>query len=779
MILSEAASLLTSIPGSLIYQLMLVIVLTILFVLAYMQRTSDPSQLTKRWYFASGGLLAIRLALVAISVLAWQLLLDGERALPPLDRYASFTGIVLFAWPLLTIKYRRVVDIVVTSLLILGLVGMLVTVSNLMGKETPYPFNPSTADAAWTLTGLGLAILIIVVLTNLRPPQWGLSLVGFILLTTGYSLHTAWGPREGSLAGFVRWAELVAYPLFSIAGIRALALARPADEDVRAEIMGKRTRLGESDPLAILGELSELISARQISDFASAIVKRVAELTKAELCLLLTPPDPMGQFSIATGYDLIREQLLDGAALDDKSCPVIASALTQQRTLQLPAASKSPDVQTLQVKFNFKTIGPALLVPLITEGAVQGGILLLSPYTLRSWDPEEQNALEQIAGDLAQRILQLSRSPATIKTQASLDKNSYLRQINILEDRIAELAAQLQSGSDVVTLDQTDDQSALLQAHEEALKTIHLLEGEIKSMKATFNDGGINPSSGDAEKREEQFQMLVRELHEVRARLAAAETRRANLKEGGGEGTDMEAAASIANDLHLQMSSILEYAELLLGESVGMLGPTQRSFIEQIQDGIKEMDSLIENLLQITSLEAGPIPTPGPIDLLHCIEEAVTKASPVLREKKIALRMDFPEEMPSINADAKAIIQIVVHLLNNAIGASPDGEEIVLAARLQEAEETHFLLLTFSDAGEGIPTTDLGRVFQPVDQADTQPIRGLGETGMGLSIVKALSEAMGGRVWLDSEVGIGSTFTVLMPVGKRSKEATDEAATMN
>jgi signal transduction histidine kinase len=776
MILTEAATLLMSVPGSLICQLTLVLVLTLLFVLARVQRTSDPSQHTDRWYFASAGLLVIRLALLAISVLTWQLLLDGDLFLPPLDRFASLAGIALFAWPLLNIKHRRAVDLAVMALLVLGLVGMLVTFNDIMGKEEPYPFNPSVADEAWTLTSLGAAILIIVVLYNLHPPQWGLSLSGFMLLTIGYSLHVALGPREGSLAGFVRWAELMAYPLFSIAGIRALALAQPTHEEVRAEIMGKKTQPRESDPLSILDELSELISAEEISDFASAVVKGVAELTKAELCLLLTPPDLMGQFSVATGYDLIREQPIPGAALDDKSCPVIASALTQHRTLQLPAVSKSPDVQTLQEKFNFNTTGPALLVPLIAKGSVRGGILLLSPYTHRSWNAEEQHTLEQVANHLAQRIIQLNRGTHNDKTQISSDKNSYefaLRQISVLEDRIAELAAQLQSGLGAETPDQTKDQYALLQAHEEALATIQVLEREIKSMKASLSEGANNPSSGDAESREEQFQMLVRELHEVRARLAAAETRRVGIKKGDGEEMDMETAVSVANNLRLKMSSILEYAELLLGESVGALGPTQRSFVEQIQDGIKEMGSLIDNLLQITSLEAGPVPTPEPIDLLHCIEVAVTRASPILREKKIALRMDFPEEIPSINADAKVITQIVVHLLNNAIGASPEGEEIVVAARLQEAEEADFLLLTFSDAGEGIPASDLGRVFQPVDQADTEPIRGLGETGMGLSIVKALSEAMGGRVWFHSEVGEGSTFTVLMPVVEGSKEATD------
>jgi signal transduction histidine kinase len=685
----------------------------------------------------------------------------------------------LLVWPFFTAQSSRITNWAVALTLGLGFVGLLLTIGDLIGKDSYLPFNPSSADAIWTLTGLGMAILIMVVLSNLRPSQWGLGLVGFIILAIGYTLHIALGPREGSLPGFVRWAELGAYPLFSIAGVRALTFTQPENEEVKAELLGRRSQLRGADHLLILGELSELISAQQISNFASAVVKGIAELTKAELCLLLTPTDLMGRFSIAVGYDLIREQHIPGAALDSESCPVISTALVQSRTLQLPAASKSPDAKTLQGKLNFKTIGPTLLVPLVTEGVVQGGIMLLSPYTHRSWNPEDQQALELVASHLAQRILHLSLSARTDKHQASSDENSFvaaLRQIGVLEDRIADLTTQLKITPDEGGLSQTDDLSAILKAHKEALGTIQVLEREIKRMKASLSEGANNPSSGDAERREEQFQMLVRELHEVRARLAAAETRRASLEESVGEGTDMEAAASIANGLRLQMSSIDEYAELLLGESVGELGTTQRSFIEQIQGGIKEMDSLLENLLQITSLEVGPIPTVGPIDLLHCIEEAVTKASPVLREKKIALRMDFPEEMPSISGDAEAIIQIVVHLLNNAIGASPEGEEIVVAARLQAAEEADFLLLTFSDAGEGIPTEDLVRVFQPMDQADTEPIQGLGETGIGLSIVKALSEAMGGRVWFDSEVGEGSIFTVLLPVGEGSTKENDETA---
>jgi signal transduction histidine kinase len=233
---------------------------------------------------------------------------------------------------------------------------------------------------------------------------------------------------------------------------------------------------------------------------------------------------------------------------------------------------------------------------------------------------------------------------------------------------------------------------------------------------------------------------------------------------------DIEVIASIAKELRQSMSSIIEYTDLLLGETVGMLGATQRNFIEHVRSAIEKMEGLADNLLQITAVETSKFSlTPEPVDLLQCIEESVTKASAALRDKKLALRMDLPDQIPPIIGEEGVIVQIVAHLLNNAIGASPEGEEIIIAARIQEAEDAEFVMLTISDAGEGIPIEDLGRVFQRVEPADYAPISGLGDSTMGLSIIQELSEAIGGRIWFDSEVGIGSTFTILMPVTDSSR----------
>jgi len=774
MILLEAISLLTSTPGSLVYHLTLAMTLALLFSLAHMFRVQSESPLSIRWCLAAGGLLTARLTLMAIAGMTWLLLVEGNQLLPPMDRFVSVAGIMVFFWALLSTQPHRPGNLSLLIALGLGLLGVIANIVELYVNGIVNPFNSTLADAAWSLAGLFVALSAAITMIMRRPPHWYLSLGGFSLLTAGYALHMTLGPKDNSLAGFVRWAEFGAYPLFTLAATRALALARPVSSVLAQEATMERSPAFGPSRFEILAEIIPLINAEKTSDLATSIVKSLAASMRAELCLLLTAPDPSGQFTIATAYDLIRERHLPGAALDSKNCPVITTALTRHRSLRLPAGSKSPDVQTLQAKLNIESIGPSLLVPLIAEEEVQGGVMLLSPYTRRPWRAEDQAVMEQVASHLAQRLLQLTRT-AMLATRRTVSRNKILseaqRRIDTLEQAIAHLTAQLQPNPDAQGLDQSENLSALLETHKEALETIQVLEAEIERLKATVREGMLNMPPEEIERKPDKYQMAIRELHEIRARLAAAEAGMNSAdRRNPGSLPDIEVIASIAKELRQSMSSIIEYTDLLLGETVGMLGATQRNFIEHVRSAIEKMEGLADNLLQITAVETSKFSlTPEPVDLLQCIEEAVTKASAALRDKKLALRMDLPDQIPPVIGEEGVIVQIVAHLLNNAIGASPEGEEIIIAARIQEAEDAEFVMLTISDAGEGIPIEDLGRVFQRVEPADYAPISGLGDSTMGLSIIQELSEAIGGRIWFDSEVGIGSTFTILMPVTDSSR----------
>jgi len=136
--------------------------------------------------------------------------------------------------------------------------------------------------------------------------------------------------------------------------------------------------------------------------------------------------------------------------------------------------------------------------------------------------------------------------------------------------------------------------------------------------------------------------------------------------------------------------------------------------------------------------------------------------------KDITLQMDFPEDLPPILAEEDALVQILFHLLDNAVAACMEGGVVRLKADTQSMENTCFVLLAVTDTGEGIHPEDLPKVFQRIYRADKGLI---GDTGFGLITVKTLVEMLRGRVWVESERGTGTTYTVLLPAADQAESA--------
>jgi signal transduction histidine kinase len=301
---------------------------------------------------------------------------------------------------------------------------------------------------------------------------------------------------------------------------------------------------------------------------------------------------------------------------------------------------------------------------------------------------------------------------------------------------------------------------------QQAQETISILEAEIARLKTATPPPVPLPTSEELEQLKDELQSALESRAQAMARADELEATLAKV-EGGTRmrGADVEAIASIASELRQPMSTVLGYTDLLLGESVGLLGAMQRKFLERVHGAIERMSRLLNDLVQVTALETGSLNlNVARVNLLDCVEQAVREIGGTLREKDIALQMDFPDEVPGVLGDEEAITQIVLHLLKNAVAATPENETILLSAIVERSTAEGFLMLAVRDAGDGIPPEDLGRVFQRLYQADRMMIPGLGDTGVGLSLVKALSEALGGRVWVESDVGAGSTFTVLLPL---------------
>ena len=133
-----------------------------------------------------------------------------------------------------------------------------------------------------------------------------------------------------------------------------------------------------------------------------------------------------------------------------------------------------------------------------------------------------------------------------------------------------------------------------------------------------------------------------------------------------------EVVASISQELRQPMSSIVGYTDLLLGELVGILGALQRKFVERIKASTERIGNLIDDLIQVTTLETGLNELkPEPVDLNMIIDNAMSYTSSQVREKNISMHLDLPKNMTPIYADREALQQILIHLLQNAVSASP------------------------------------------------------------------------------------------------------------
>lgn len=213
--------------------------------------------------------------------------------------------------------------------------------------------------------------------------------------------------------------------------------------------------------------------------------------------------------------------------------------------------------------------------------------------------------------------------------------------------------------------------------------------------------------------------------------------------------------ASLVHEFRSPLTSITMAANLL---GTGAAGEKQRRWIEIIQLDSHRLLRMTNELLEVSKLRAGAIQLHlAPTDLQEIARAAAAELQPILESKDVQLRVDFPEPVPRIVCDRWRMEQVVTNLLANAVRFTPPGGRIVMRARVHDDG----LVFSVEDSGEGIPPEQLPHIFERYRQAHG----GRGGTGLGLTLVKAVVEAHGGRVWAESQEGAGTRVHCLLPGG--------------
>jgi signal transduction histidine kinase len=750
---NQILTVLTVPPGNLVYHLVVAFSIAgALFGAVNLWRSSQFPQ-ARRAIIGLGILLGLQIIMFALSSLAWQGFVVPENFLPPLDRAVTLISLTWITWLWAFPEPVRAADAatLLLNLLALAFCGLTLIA---WSQSNPTAFlDHYSLDLIWQILSLAFVVFGIIALSVRQPNGWNYGLAMLVLAFAGHMVAII-VPSTGDFSGAVRLAQLAMYPIllslsqrFPIADGTGVVVAEKRKREKVSKVekssafqqSASDKRRNSTDPKTFHALLT-LAAETDPDKIGSALTRSVAQATLADLCFLVTASGDKS-IAIAYGYDLIREESVGGTALSNEAAPLLVNAVQRGRPLRLPASTTSSDLKGLGQALGLNSSGNLLSVPVVSpEKGALGSILLLSPYSNRLWNADDQAFLTNVSS-LFVPILERARTIAILKHERDQSRHDALTAKEAAEiaqkkanDAIQQFESVREKASQMQL--QAENMAALVAMQEESQKLIEQLKGENLRMRQSSDSGGISAIQAE---------------------------------QAGGE--QAEVVASISQELRQPMSSIVGYTDLLLGESVGILGALQRKFIERIKASTERIGGLVDDLIQVTTMEANPVEIkPEAVDLNLIIDNAVAYTSTQIREKNITLRLDAAGIPPQVQTDREALQQILIHLLQNAGSATPTDGTVGLHIHIQKLEMKDYLQIEVTDTGGGIAPEDIEHVFQRRYRADHPLIQGLGDTSVGLSIAKTLVDAQKGRIWVDSKPEIGSTFSVLLPINRNMVE---------
>ncbi|MBI3190004.1 MAG: HAMP domain-containing histidine kinase [Ignavibacteriales bacterium] len=219
--------------------------------------------------------------------------------------------------------------------------------------------------------------------------------------------------------------------------------------------------------------------------------------------------------------------------------------------------------------------------------------------------------------------------------------------------------------------------------------------------------------------------------------------------------------ATVSHEFRTPVTSMTMGVDILRQQLLGPLTKQQEDMLDSFKQDCGRLTKLVRDLLQLSKLESGSIRRSEElIDMRTLIISAANQVKLQFKEKGIEIAVTIPNSLPSITGDTQQISWVVLNLLNNAHQHTPSGGKVELSVSVAGDE----LLLSVKDSGNGIPKEYLGKIFDKFVQVKHPNDPTPGSVGLGLSIAKDIVEMYGGKIWVESEVKKGSTFTVQLPV---------------
>jgi len=580
------------------------------------------------------------------------------------------------------------------------------------------------------------------------------------------------------------------------------------------QVMERRAR-----QLEALNEVGSVItSTLELDVVLDLIMQKAIELLRAEAGSLLLVDEETGElvFQVVTGprtADLVGMRLPMGVGIvgrvAESASPIIVDDVRRDERWY-PGLDERSDFVTRSV----------VCVPMVARGRVIGVIELLNRRDGKSFDVEDRHLLTAFAANAAvaienARLFTMTDQALAARVEELSMMQRIDRELNAALDyrRVMEITldwAVRMTGADIGLV-------AVIVETEGGRRGLHFLssQGYPEELVATHREdlwpleqglAGRVVRTGKAELVEDvtadpdyapvvpgmvsQLTVPIRREEQIVGVIALESSQRGQLDQEGLEfvvrladhaaisienarlfeavqaanSAKTEFISFVSHELKQPMTSIKGYADLLAKGAAGELTERQRSFLEVIRSNVARMDALVQDLLDISRIEAGRLRLEiGRVAMEEVVEEAVRSVRREVEAKGQTLEVEVSPPLPPVAADRNRLVQILVNLLSNAYRYTPEGGHIRVLAELVDG---HFIRCSVSDTGIGITPEEQERLFTKYFRSQHPVVRSVPGTGLGLVITKSLVELQGGRIWVESEPGMGSTFTFTVPVAE-------------